>query len=202
MTGGSCRVRPVSKTRRPFSRPTAIATQPIGGARANAIWRDLSMDEREPTRPRHRSHSAVTSGRRLLIGGDPNSTWARRYRDLVTRHIGDMGGRDLLSEGELSLIRRASALECELEGMEARMSQGEQVNLELYGRLTDRLGRTLQRVGLKRRARDVGPSLADLTSSNLVGCCTGPSKPMTARPKKVGRIFGPRRWISAVPDWR
>jgi hypothetical protein len=23
-----------------------------------------------------------------------------------------------------------------------------------------------------------------------------------ARPKKVGRIFGPRRWISAVPDWR
>jgi len=131
------------------------------------------MDERELTRPRHRSHSAVTSGRRLLIGGDPNSAWARRYRDLVTRHIGDMGGRDLLSEGELSLIRRASALECELEGMEARMSQGEQVNLELYGRLTDRLGRTLQRVGLKRRARDVGPSLADLTSSNLVGCCTG-----------------------------
>ena len=23
-----------------------------------------------------------------------------------------------------------------------------------------------------------------------------------ARPKKVGRIVGPRRWISAVPDWR
>jgi hypothetical protein len=23
-----------------------------------------------------------------------------------------------------------------------------------------------------------------------------------ARLKKVGRIFGPRRWISAVPDWR
>src|SRR5262249_37435201 len=125
----------LSKTRRPFSRPTATATQPIGGARANAIWRDLSMNERELTRPRHTPASAGTSGRRLLIGGDPNSPWARRYRDLVTRHIGDMGGRDLLSEGELSLIRRASALECELEGMEARMSQGEQVNLELYGRL-------------------------------------------------------------------
>ena len=25
---------------------------------------------------------------------------------------------------------------------------------------------------------------------------------LRARPKKVGRIFGPRRWISAVPDWR
>src|SRR5262249_27244548 len=30
-----------------------------------------------------------------------------------------------------------------------------------------------------------------------------PSKPPPrARPKKVGRIFGPRRWISAVPDCR
>src|SRR5262249_13122670 len=31
------------------------------------------------------------------------------------------------------------------------------------------------------------------------GACY-PSRPR-ARPKKVGRIFGPRRWISAVPDW-
>src|SRR5262245_15237705 len=68
---------------------------------------------------------------------------------------------DTLSEGELSLIRRTAALECELEAMEARMSQGEPVNLELFGRLTDRLGRTLQRIGLKRVPRDVTPSLAD-----------------------------------------
>ena len=73
----------------------------------------------------------------------------------------DLGGRDVLSEGELSLIRRASALECELEAMEARMSRGDEVNLELFGRLTDRLGRALQRIGLKRRPRDVTPSLAD-----------------------------------------
>src|SRR5215510_8460550 len=29
-----------------------------------------------------------------------------------------------------------------------------------------------------------------------------PPRRPRARPKKVGRIFGPRRWISAVPDWR
>jgi len=115
---------------------------------------------------RHRSHSAVTSGRRLLIGGDPNSAWARRYRDLVAGHVNDLGGRTELSEAELSLIRRASALECELEGMEAKMSQGEQVSLELYGRLVDRLGRTLQRVGLRRAPRDITPSLADIIAQD------------------------------------
>jgi hypothetical protein len=102
----------------------------------------------------------------LLIGGDPNSAWARRYVDLCRGHVSDLGGRSELSEGELSLIRRASALECELEGMEAKMSQGEQVNLELYGRLTDRLGRTLQRIGLKRKPRDIGPSLADIIAQD------------------------------------
>jgi len=79
------------------------------------------MDERNLTRPKRRSHSAVTSGRKLLIGGNPNSAWARRYRDLVAGHASDLGGRSELSEGELSLIRRASALECELEAMEARL---------------------------------------------------------------------------------
>ena len=78
----------------------------------------------ESTRAKRRSRSAVTSGRRLLIGGDPNSAWSRRYRDLVVRHAADMGGRDTLSEAQLSLVRRAAALECELEAQEARMSQG------------------------------------------------------------------------------
>src|SRR5262245_45834546 len=114
----------------------------------------MSHTPNPPARAK-RPRSAVTSGRRLLIGGDPNSAWARRYADLCRGHASDLGGRSELSEGELSLIRRASALECELEAMEAKMSQGEQVNLELYGRLVDRLGRTLQRVGLKRRPRPV-----------------------------------------------
>src|SRR5262249_11813305 len=76
------------------------------------------------TTEKKRPRSAVTSGRKLLIGGDPNSAWSRRYRDLAVRHISDLGGRDMLSEAQLSLARRAAALACELEQMEARMSQG------------------------------------------------------------------------------
>ena len=132
----------------------------------NASEDNPNASERESTRAKRRPRSAVTSGRRLLIGGNPNSAWARRYRDLVAGHASDLGGRSELSEAELSLIRRAAALECELEAMEARMSAGDQVNLELFGRLTDRLGRTLQRVGLKRVPRDIGPSLADIIAQD------------------------------------
>jgi len=118
------------------------------------------------TTEKKRPRSAVTSGRKLLIGGDPNSAWSRRYRDLVVRHISDLGGRDMLSEAQLSLVRRAAALACELEQMEARMSQGEAVNLDSFGRAASHLRRLLEAVGLHRRARDVTPTLAELIAQD------------------------------------
>jgi hypothetical protein len=40
---------------------------------------------------------------------------------------------------------------------------GDRIDLELYGKMTDRLGRCLQRLGLKRIPRDVAlaPSVLD-----------------------------------------
>jgi hypothetical protein len=59
----------------------------------------------ESQRPRDkRPRSAVTSGRRLFVTGNPNSAWARRWADLVRGHIADAGGRDLVSEAHLALI--------------------------------------------------------------------------------------------------
>ena len=85
--------------------------EPTEGARVNASEDNPNASERESTRAKRRPRSAVTSGRRLLIGGNPNSAWARRYRDLVAGHASDLGGRSELSEAELSLIRRAAALD-------------------------------------------------------------------------------------------
>src|SRR5262249_24060335 len=107
----------------------------------------MSHTQNPPARAK-RPRSAVTSGRRLLIGGDPNSAWARRYADLVAGHVSDLGGRDMLSEAQLSLVRRAAALACELEQMEARMSQGQAVNLDSFGRAASHLRRLLEAVGL------------------------------------------------------
>src|SRR5262245_28789930 len=118
------------------------------------------------TTEKKRPRSAVTSGRKLLIGGDPNSAWSRRYRDLVVRHVADLGGRDMLSEAQLSLVRRAAALAVELESMEARMSEGQAVNLDTFGRAASHLRRLYESIGLKRTPRDVTPTLAELIAQD------------------------------------
>src|SRR5471030_1079261 len=91
-----------------------------------------------------RCRSAVTNGRKLFVEGDGNSAWSRRYRDLIAGHGGDLGGEDLLSESEKSLIRRASAIECELEQMEGRLSRGENVDLDGFTRAASHLRRILE----------------------------------------------------------
>jgi hypothetical protein len=105
--------------------------------------------------PRKRPRSAVTSGRKAFITGDPNSAWARRFHDLVQGHVSDLGGRSTMSEAQFALCKRASGLECELEQMEGRMSQGEEISLDSYGRAASHLRRILEVLGLERKARTV-----------------------------------------------
>jgi hypothetical protein len=117
----------------------------------------------EPRAPRQRS--AVTNGRKLFVEGDGNSAWSRRYRDLVAGHANDLGGGDALSEAQLSLVRRASAIECELEQMEGRLSMGEEVDLDIFTRATSHLRRLFEVLGVERRPRDIG--LGDLLAADL-----------------------------------
>jgi hypothetical protein len=102
-----------------------------------------------------RTRSQATSGRRVFVEGDGNSRWARRYRDLIAAHCQDMGGTDLLSEAQLSLIRRASAIELELEQMEGKLSMGEQVDLDVFTRSASHLRRLFETLGFERKCRDV-----------------------------------------------
>lgn len=113
-----------------------------------------TTEDRASARVR-RPRSAVTSGRRAFIEGDPNSAWARRFHDLVVGHVSDLGGRSNLSEAQFALSKRAAGLECELEQMEGRMSLGEDVDLDRYGRAASHLRRILEALGLERKACDV-----------------------------------------------
>jgi hypothetical protein len=118
------------------------------------------VEERKLSRAK-RPRSAVTSGRKLFVEGDPNSAWSRRYHDLVQAHASDLGGRDTLSAAQLSLCKRAAALACELEQMEGRMSLGQQVDIDRFGRAASHLRRILEALGLERRSRDVTPTLSE-----------------------------------------
>jgi hypothetical protein len=91
----------------------------------------------------------------LFVDGDGNSPWARRFRDITAQHISDLGGVDMLSQAQVSLARRASALTVELERAEGRLSQGLSVDLDSYGRAASHLRRILETLGLKRQPRPV-----------------------------------------------
>jgi hypothetical protein len=67
-----------------------------------------------------------------------------------------LGGVDLLSEAQLSLIKRASAIELELEQAEGKLSMGEAVDLDSFTRAASHLRRLFETIGVGRRARDVG----------------------------------------------
>jgi hypothetical protein len=104
-----------------------------------------------------RSRSSVTNGKRLFVEHRGDTAWARRFRDVLVEIISDLGGLDVLSEGQKQLARRAATLCITCERLEGKAAAGEDIDLAQYGMLTDRLGRTFARLGLKRRPRDVTP---------------------------------------------
>jgi hypothetical protein len=109
-----------------------------------------------------RVRSAVTNGSRLHVVVPGDTKWARRFRDVLDQIIADLSGPDGLSEGQRQLARRATTIAIACERLEGEAAAGNEIDLEVYGTLTDRLGRCFQRLGLKRQARDTGVTLTDL----------------------------------------
>jgi hypothetical protein len=139
---------------------------PAMRAEVNASVVPISVRRRTPSRAK-RPRSAVTSGRQLFVNGDANSAWSRRFHDLVVGHVVDLGGADLLSEAQFSLIRRAAAIECELERLDAQLSRNEPVDMDAYARVAGHLRRMFETLGLERVAHDVTPTLGDLLREDL-----------------------------------
>ena len=109
-----------------------------------------------------RTRSAVTNHVDLLPGLDGRSATARRFRDLVNAFVADMGGLDRCSEIRLGLMRRLAATTVQAEMLEARMVNGEAIDIATLCTLASTTVRISQRLGLERRARDVSPSLGDV----------------------------------------
>jgi hypothetical protein len=105
-----------------------------------------------------RLKAAMTNDPLMLRGVDGRSVIARRYRDLAIALADDLGGQDKLSEPSKILVRQAAALTVQVEGLQTMIVSGEEVNLEQLTRLSNVLGRTLQRLGLRKpRARPASP---------------------------------------------
>ena len=122
---------------------------------------EVTTETIAPTLRRSQTNrSAITNGNRQFAqGGDGRGAWVRRWRDIAELHMIDGGGEAVLSEAQKSLCRRAATLEVNLEQLEAKMSEGQGVDLDVFNRLSGNLRRILETIGLERRGRDVTPTL-------------------------------------------
>ena len=117
---------------------------------------EIQLEVRTASEVRLRKgRSAVTNGRRLHVVVPGDTKWSRQFRDILAEIISDLGGRGGgLSEAQRQLARRCATIAIACEKMEGEAAAGNDINLEVYGALTDRLGRCFQRLGLKRQAVD------------------------------------------------
>jgi hypothetical protein len=112
-----------------------------------------------------RGRSAVSNGSRLHVKAPGDTAWARRFRDVFQLLLDDITPPDgRVSEGQRQLARRAATLSITCEQMEGEAAAGADIDFELYGRLSDRLGRTLTRLnGIKAVSAPInGPTLGNL----------------------------------------
>jgi hypothetical protein len=113
--------------------------------------------------------SRVTNGRLFAATiRDGRSGWSRRLGDLLDLHIGDLGGQDVVSNAERSIIRRIATISVELEWIEQSFKSSRKgpttEQLDLYLRGSNNLRRLLEAIGLERRSRDVTPTLEDIAA--------------------------------------
>jgi hypothetical protein len=122
--------------------------------------------------PKVYARTRQSNGSQLLPGIDNRNLWARRCKDLILAHVNDLGGLDNISEAEKSIVRRASVLVSQLEILEAKFARANgnasNKDLDIYQRMCGALRRLYDAIGMKRRPRDLGPSLGELMKQTII----------------------------------
>ncbi len=116
-------------------------------------------------KPKAQARSRIGNGKALLQNVDGRSTAARRYREVLSQLVSDMGGDP--SEAQIIIARRAATLAVWCEQVESEMANGKGINIGEFTTATNALRRLLADIGLERRAKDITPSLSDYVSGKV-----------------------------------
>ena len=118
------------------------------------------------TRPSLRQRSRLSNNAGLLsCEADGRTAIARRFRDLTNAIIQDSGGAHGLAEARLQLIRRFAASAVIAEAMEAKLANGENIDIAAHATLCSVLVRLSTRIGINRTAREIVPTLGEYLRS-------------------------------------
>ena len=115
-----------------------------------------------------KNSKANTKGKRCSVDipglglVDGRTQVARHYGSLVSAIAEDIGGFDDISAAQRELVRRAAGLSVLATVSEAKLLNGEAIDIGELVSLGNAQRRILSTLGLQRVARDVTPSLRDI----------------------------------------
>ena len=121
----------------------------------------VQIEERKPPRHKLKGKSRVTNGKSFLPHVDGRSLIARRYRDIASQIMVDQGDAALVSEARAQLVRRFSAAACLAEQLEARLANGETIDIAEHALLCSTLVRLAGKIGINRIPKDIEASSLD-----------------------------------------
>jgi hypothetical protein len=79
----------------------------------------------------------------------------------------DLGGRDQLSTIERALVEAFAGAAVTLHNLNTRLALGESIDLGQHAQAVSAMVRVASRLGLQRRAKDIGPTLGDILREDL-----------------------------------
>jgi hypothetical protein len=141
--------------------------KPNGATAFVAPMRELRKPERrhKPSLPRRgdwtealkakATRSKIANGRGYLASIDGRSSTARRYRDIASAIVQDLGGMSEVSATTIEIIRRFSAISVLAEQMESHLVNGMEVNSAELCLLASTLMRLAHKIGLRRLPKAV-----------------------------------------------
>lgn len=84
----------------------------------------------------------------------------KRYEAIRGAVLADMGGADNVSEIQHQLVAKFATLALQLEAMEASAIEGNEIDLDLFGRCAGHLRRIAEALGMRRVPREI-PTLEE-----------------------------------------
>ena len=122
----------------------------------------LSACSPESLAKRRRQHKATRPQLLTRAQLDGRTSAAKAFDKLVADIKADLGGRDQLSTIELVLIEAFAGAAVTLQHLNTRLALGQEIDLAQYAQTVSAMVRVASRLGLRRRARDLTPTLRDL----------------------------------------
>jgi hypothetical protein len=111
---------------------------------------------------RRRQHKATRPQLLTRAQLDGRTSAAKAFDKLVADIETDLGGGDQLSAIELALIEAFAGAAVTLQHLNTRLALGQEIDLSQHALAVSSMVRVASRLGLRRRARDLTPTLSDL----------------------------------------